>query len=506
VLLAGIAMFGPATPARAADPPSTKITSGPKGPTGDTTPTFTFKSDAAGADFRCKLDASTFVLCDSPRTLPPLSDGPHTFVVVAHTAAGGFDPTPAEREFSVKSSFPDGSPPNILLIVTDDQPAVGTMQEMPRTLDFFSQGGTRYRNGYVTTPICCPSRASIFSGQYAHNHGITIQDGTGFDTTKTWQRALYDEGYYTGILGKYLNKVPTRLAPFFDFFRVWFADEIEKEVRGIEKAAEKFIRLSEHEDDDRPWALMYATYSPHEPVVDAHPKNPKPIEPWNKPPSFGESNRDDKHPLLEPIAKQFDPKRALKLRRGQLRELQAVDESMGKLFRALGEMGERSNTLVIYMSDNGYFWGQHSIRGKQWPYLEGSHVPFLVKWPGHTPVAGTQDLVANIDVAPTIFDVTNIAPGYTVDGQSLFQSSGWPRPWLLIENPTGDQRHPAWHSYLSPSQHYISYPAQFGEPAFYEHYNLGSDPWELDGNPNTLNSTLESQIITATSCAGASCP
>jgi arylsulfatase A-like enzyme len=522
VLALLVGLFGMAAPAAAVDPPKTKITSGPAGPTADSTPTFTFKSDRAGAGFSCKLfptgtapGSTPFTTCNTGSYTPgSLPVGPYTFLVAARTQAGGFDRTPAKREFSVKSVAAStiASKPNVLLIVTDDQPALGTMQEMPTTLDFFDVApGRRYRNAYVTTPICCPSRASIFSGQYAHNHGITIQDGTDFDPTKTWQKRLYDTGYFTGILGKYLNRVPTPKAPFFDVRRVWTADDIEKENRAIAKETNRFMRHAESVsgEDQRPWALVYATYSPHEPLGDAVPKDPKPVPEWNPPPSFGEKNLSDKHPSLEAIADQFDGKLERKTRRGQLRELQAVDESMAKVFHALGKYGETSDTLVIFMSDNGYFWGQHSLRGKQWPYLEGAHVPFLVRWPGHAPVPAAGDIVSNIDVAPTIFDAADVSPGYTVDGQSIFAATGWPRPWLLIENPTGDSRHPSWFASYEQDRHYISYPAQSvggqSYPSFVENYNLLTDPWELNAS-NATNSTLQTQINSASTCAGSGCP
>ena len=107
--------------------------------------------------------------------------------------------------------------PNILIFLTDDQRAAGSMIEMPAVRRVFAQGGTRFPNGYVTTPMCCPSRSSIFSGQYAHNTGVITNDGSNFDSRYTWERYLHQNGYYTGLIGKFLNEVPTPDAPYFDF-------------------------------------------------------------------------------------------------------------------------------------------------------------------------------------------------------------------------------------------------------------------------------------------------
>src|SRR5439155_9122367 len=92
------------------------------------------------------------------------------------------------------------SRPNILIFLTDDQRAAGSMVEMPAVRRVFGQGGTQFPNGYVTTPMCCPSRSSIFSGQYAHNTGIVVDDGSGFNSKDTWERYLHDNGYYTGLI------------------------------------------------------------------------------------------------------------------------------------------------------------------------------------------------------------------------------------------------------------------------------------------------------------------
>ena len=96
--------------------------------------------------------------------------------------------------------------PNVLIIVTDDQ-RNGTMVAMPKTLQWMASGGVTFDQGYVTTPSCCPSRASIFSGRYVHNHGV-VQQGLGskLDQRSTMQRQFKEGGYFTAMAGKFLNK------------------------------------------------------------------------------------------------------------------------------------------------------------------------------------------------------------------------------------------------------------------------------------------------------------
>ena len=94
--------------------------------------------------------------------------------------------------------------PNIVIFVTDDQR--DGLEAMPKTVAWLGKGGTRYANAFATTPLCCPSRASIFSGRYAHNHGVTSNsDPRDLNQQTTMQYYLDRAGYRTGIFGKYMN-------------------------------------------------------------------------------------------------------------------------------------------------------------------------------------------------------------------------------------------------------------------------------------------------------------
>lgn len=100
---------------------------------------------------------------------------------------------------------PTETRPNVLVIVTDDQ-RKGTLTVMPETKHWLQKGGVRFTQGYVTTPLCCPSRASIFTGRYAHNHEVrTNSDGELMDQASAVQRYLQDSGYTTAFVGKFLN-------------------------------------------------------------------------------------------------------------------------------------------------------------------------------------------------------------------------------------------------------------------------------------------------------------
>jgi arylsulfatase A-like enzyme len=475
--------------------PDTTIRSGPSGTTFDPSPTFEMSSTETGT-FACNLDGAGFQPCSSPKTYAAIGNGQHTVQIRAADPAGNADPTPDARTFTVTQT----DDPNILLIITDDQP-LDTMQEMPRTAQYFGQNGVEFKQGYVTTPLCCPSRASIFSGKYAHNHGVFINDGNNFDATETWQRYLHDAGYETGILGKYLNLVPTTAAPYFDVRQSWAYDDPEQS-REIETAAEQFLAGADTEDS-QPWALVYSTSVPHYPWNE-QPLNPAPIDPYNAPPSLNESDLSDKHPAVAGQQPPWTPDQTAPIRNGMLTELQSADEQLGRLYNTVDQLGETQNTLVIFMSDNGFLWGQHSLGpGKEWPYLETVHVPFFMSWPGHvTPGSTSNDMVANIDIAPTIFQATGINPAYPVDGQPLLGSD--PRSWLLTEYLTHDNPMvPTWSAYVSPTRHYIEWQDGSG---FVEDYNLSTDPFELAASNQADPSFARHSAAAGTWVGAAVCP
>lgn len=166
------------------------------------------------------------------------------------------------------------SAPNILLIVTDDQ-RPDTMAAMPRTSELFGEQGTTFSNSFASTPLCCPARASIFTGLYAHNHNVRTQGnaGTTLDVGLTLQRYLTDAGYYTGLIGKWLNGWDMRVRPPYlneaAFFTMagraytdatWNVDGELKVVPGystdfMTRRATGFIERAEV-TDDKPWFLV----------------------------------------------------------------------------------------------------------------------------------------------------------------------------------------------------------------------------------------------------------
>ena len=385
------------------------------------------------------------------------------------------------------------------------------MRVMPATRRFF-RSGTQFREAFVTNPQCCPSRASIFSGQYVHNHGVDSNtEAENFDPVESWPRLLDEHGYRTGYFGKYLNQTGrSPEVPNFDRSFVGFDEDHRQHAvhssSFIVRKAKRYLTSIEGDDSD-PWAVELALRAPHVPLI--YPKKYEDIDVprWQGNPATRESDFSDKHRDLD--AGQYPLSESKLLREGQLKMLAAADDALKSLYRLLRKTEEVENTLIIFMSDNGYYWGEHKLKGKVLPYMDSLRIPMLMRGPG-VPDATDSRIVANIDVAPTILDATGIQADYMIDGVSLFAPHE--REWLLVEGPTDavNPRLPFWrHGYVSSSTHYFEW-----RDGFREYYDLRSDPWELSnllGDRDASNDPADEEAIAAmveaaAQCAGPPCP
>ncbi|MEO8330478.1 MAG: sulfatase-like hydrolase/transferase, partial [Candidatus Nanopelagicales bacterium] len=311
------------------------------------------------------------------------------------------------------------SPPNILIINTDDQRSSETLSAMPHVQAFFADHGTNFINGEVTTSLCCPSRSSFFSGRYSHNTGIT---GNGlddliaaFDQESTIQGYLQGAGYNTAIVGKYLNTYPlmndprnwthwaTTTGGYYDVpFNVdsGYVGTNGYYTNKLGDFATNFLQDFET-DDAKPWLMYLAPEAPHAPYKPS-PKYadaavPEPVHP----PSWNEVDVSDK-PLAVRWRSPVSETAYLSRRTQMLRTLMSVDDLVRRVTHELRALGENQNTLAVFTSDNGYMWAEHRIMDKRFPYMESVEVPFLVRWPGHIQEGVTSTrLVTQIDLLPT---------------------------------------------------------------------------------------------------------
>ena len=419
---------------------------------------------------------------------------------------------------NVGAQLPPDPKPNILIFVTDDQRR-DTMSAMPATRAIFGEG-TRFTNGAVTTPLCCPSRASILTGRYAHNHGLLGNGGTLETQDETIQRYLDDAGYRTGIIGKYLNSWRTAdNPPHFDEWALTrkryynYKADIDGEVTErsdyhtdfVEEQTTLFLDESEAADSE-PWYLYVSTYAPHGPSTPEPEHEAYQPKPWDGNPAVFEEQRNDKPPWVQERSQRLW--RMKRIRRKQLRSLRSVDEMIGRTFERLEALDEE--TLAIFISDNGLFWGEHGLYAKSHPYRAALEVPFFVRWPGHVPAGRSGALAANIDIAPTVLDAADIEAA-AMDGRSLLEPLDRNRllheHWRVV---------PQWAATRNSRIHYTEYYDDEGSIMFRELYRLRNDPWQLRnvlGDATTSNDPppdnlerLSVRLAADRTCAGDSCP
>jgi N-acetylglucosamine-6-sulfatase len=419
--------------------------------------------------------------------------------------------------YTIPSMIRASERPSIVLIVTDDQ-RWDTLSAMPSVERLLVDQGVTFENAFVVNSLCCPSRASILTGDYSHTTGVYTNGGDdggfeGFHDASTVATWLDDDGYQTGLFGKYLNMYPGRYVPpgwdswnaivmgprrggyYFDWtlgvgtgLRDYGHDPRDYSTSVLASRAARFIRSAA----DGPLFLYFAPWAPHGPLVPA-PGDARAFDDLftDRPPSFGEPVVEDKPEYVRNRPASTDGWVAAvdRYRRGQYETLLAVDRAVGSLVRALSESGRLDSTMIVFTSDNGFAWGEHRWLNKQTPYEESIRVPLVVRYPrlGSEPRTVSQ-LALNIDLAPTFADVAGV-PTPHVDGRSLVpllagESAPWRNAFLIEHASTGGTIDvPSYCVVRSTHELYAVYAT--GEE---EYYDLATDPFQdsnLAGNPST---------------------
>ena len=395
---------------------------------------------------------------------------------------------------------------------------------MTKTLSFFADEGTRFTQAFATTPLCCPSRASIFSGRYAHRHGVQNNDlADQLDHDETLQAYLQDAGYRTAIAGKYLNRWPREQdPPRFDdwaimlqgyyFDALFNVDGTQRRVDGytndfVRESALRFLDGFESQDD-QPWFLYVGATPAHAPYTPEPKYEGSKTPAYEASPAVKEKNLSDK-PRFGPLKRE----NFRKVRRKQLRTLLSADDLVAALMRELSELDEDRDTLAFFVGDNGQLWGEHGLTAKRYPYTPSIKVPFFVWWPGQIE-GGAVDrrLAANIDIAATVLDVTDLLSQHDVDGKSLFSETT--RERLLLEHWMDDEAEvPDWAAVLTKQYEFVEYYRPSGRVLVREYYDRLKDPWQLRnllGDRSKRNDPqvrrLSAELASMRECAGESCP
>jgi N-acetylglucosamine-6-sulfatase len=444
------------------------------------------------------------------------------------------------------------SPPNVLVIETDDQ-TLESMRVMDNVNSLIGDQGTSFENSFVNYSLCCPSRATFLTGQYMHNHGVLgnhppdggfgrFQALHGENNLAVW---LQDAGYYTGMIGKYLNGYANdpRVPPGWSDWHAAAGEAPGDDLKAYDYTLNNNGKLVHYGTDPadfkqdvltgkavgfvnrrapqpQPFFLWLTYTAPHV----GGPPNPNPpancqaaakpaprhahafdSEPLPMPPNFNEADVSDKPADIRRRSR-LSADRIADIRRKyrcELESLLSVDEGVKKIVEALRAKRELSRTLLVYTSDNGFFHGEHRIPGgKTKIYEESIRVPLLMRGPGIPRGVNVSDLVINADLAPTIVDVANASPGLLMDGRSLIPVAQQPGieqgRELLVEQPDLAAIRTESHIYAEYSS---------GEK---ELYDLVQDPFELDSRHDDpayalVQAELAARLHELQVCAGPSC-
>jgi arylsulfatase A-like enzyme len=433
--------------------------------------------------------------------------------------------------------------PNIVLINLDDADTelfsnFNLTQRYPN-LSRLADTGLKFTNLHATTPLCGPSRACLYRGQYAHNTGILVNEPTapvangmtggirryrdqGFfaDDLSTWMK---DAGYRTMMVGKFLHGDFIPIIPegwddfhafmgakYYEFYTLsneepygkWDRSHpgVYRTVRETETAL-KVLQNHADRDSDQPFFLCLNPLGPH-----AHSGGPGMIDDryakyWVKAAAprlknYNETDLSDKRGAFANLTLIANGWEAYidDHYRDRLRAMLSLDDQLGAVTQKLTEMGVMDNTIIIVTSDNGYSLGQNRVFGKGYHYDHGSKVPLLVAGPNIEP--GTANhLLAHIDLAPTIVDLAGAAIPDVVDGMSFkplienpesVEESEW-RDSILIENWEakyifGQTVSSAANAMRRYDTVYVEHPN--GEREFYD---LAKDPLQLENTYDSLS-------------------
>lgn len=415
--------------------------------------------------------------------------------------------------------------PNIVFVITDDQ-RWDAMSNMPNDfpyletphMDRLAREGARMENAFVTTSLCSPSRANFLTGRYAHSNGVKVNSKNDpLPGIPTYPEILQQAGYRTAFIGKWHMRPDASPRPGYDYWLSfsgqgqYFDCPLNENGRSFQSEGYLTDVLTDYavdwlgrQDGEQPFCMILshkAVHGPFKPAPrhrDAWPdaRIPKP-ESWaddlsDKPDwmrramEYGARREAWQESEGKPIPDSIDVGEwgGGGSRLDQLRCLLAVDEGLGRVLGTLEDMGQLDDTVFVFTSDNGYFFGEHHRGDKRLAYEPSIRIPMLVRYPKLIePGSRPEGMVLNIDTAPTLLDLAGAPIPDGVQGRSFRpllegEDADWRNDWLYEYFQEGwlpgiptmlGVRTERWKYITYPETDYVD-----------ELYDLENDPHEMD--------------------------
>lgn len=368
--------------------------------------------------------------------------------------------------------------PNIVVVLMDDLRwdelhCTGHAFALTPNIDALAAEGMTFRNAFVTSPLCSPSRACFLTGQYAHVHGITdnTDRSPASHRLQTFPRALQAGGYETAFVGKWHMGVDDTPRPGFDHWvgfpgqGTYFDPVLNVDGQHVKEKGYTTDILTRYAVEllQRPRSKPLCLWLPHKAV---HPELTQLADGSITDPNGGEFVPAERHKKLfadVPVPRRPNAgkppvdKPALERKIGNLpplgpatgtddetirnraRMLKAVDEGVGQMRAALNHTGQLDNTVFVFTSDEGYFFGEHGLSiERRLSYEESIRIPFIIRYPKLVRAGSRSDAMAlGIDLAPTLLELAGTKPAIAMNGRSLVPLlEGGETPWrksFLIE-------------------------------------------------------------------------
>lgn len=445
--------------------------------------------------------------------------------------------------------------PNVLLIMTDDQ-ALADLKWMENVRTMLAAKGTTF-DGISSEPLCCPARASVLTGQFGQNNGVRSNRGPHGGYPALNHRALansvavwfHNAGYSTGFTGKFLNGYNRSTMP--DPHPGW--TDWEPLVKGVYNyhrftidnngtpqrhrtyqtgfLTDNAIRmLDDFSDRKRPFFMWLSYVAPHSECRPVHelscwsPPTPAPrdrhkfadvVPPSVHQPSFLTPPRHATTALgvLGGYDK-FTRKQVVSWFRQRIRSLQAVDRGVRRVLNTLKKHHQLSNTVIMFCSDNGWVYGQHDYMGKVLPFEESLRVPMIIRGPGFPAGKVVHQVLASVDIAPTLADAAHVHPTMRVDGHSALgylkprYAMGWRDLLIQMGAVRRWQDKAGWYyrGIRTPRYTMVYYP----NTDQYALYDRKHDPFELDNVASKaqyagIRATLLDRLPRLGRCFGQDC-